>query len=571
MYELYVHQHRIFLTLYVSRESGNMNALNVLSRKGVGEVSDDASKKELKPLRVITLDELSQHSAESVDGDRWISIDGHVLDVSSFLSVHPAGSKIILALCGTDATDDFFSLHRLDVLKKYASTMQIGVLERSPAEARSGLTQLDVAPSSAMPYAESMYFEGLPSANFSPEDVQFKNELRAYFDTLRVRAAEYESSGRQVSDEVFSSLASQGLLACFAGPGAHMTHAKNLPAGLKPEAFSYRHEVMVFQERARLWAPGFEEGISSGINIGLPAVVKFGPRWMESIVKWCVRGSARICLAITEPFAGSDVAGLRCSAVENSDGTFTVNGVKKWITGGCSADYFVTAVKSTSNSGNEDGVSLLLIERSKGVTTTPIKTLYSSSASTALVVFDNVVVPARNLIGKQGKGFKLIMHNFNKERVVISAIAIARCRMIVEECFKWTSNRNAAGGKKLLDFGVVAQYMGEMIAEVEAVSSWFDSVVYAMDRMSFEEINAKLGSRISLLKFKTTRVCALVADRSANLLGGRAVTKTGLGTKIETFQRVNKFAAIYGGAEEIMTSLGVKLARKSVTSEASRM
>jgi alkylation response protein AidB-like acyl-CoA dehydrogenase len=117
-----------------------------------------------------------------------------------------------------------------------------------------------------------------------------------------------------------------------------------------------------------------------------------------------LRGEKRICLAITDPDAGSDVAGLTCTAKKSPCGKFyLVNGTKKWITNGMFCDYFCTAVR-TGDQGIF-GISMLLIERSEGVVTKPIKTSYSSAAGTAYITFENVKVPVENLLGVENQGF----------------------------------------------------------------------------------------------------------------------------------------------------------------------
>jgi alkylation response protein AidB-like acyl-CoA dehydrogenase len=120
-------------------------------------------------------------------------------------------------------------------------------------------------------------------------------------------------------------------------------------------------------------------------------------------------------LAVTEAFAGSDVAGVKTTAVKTPDGKhYVVNGTKKWITNGAFCDYFVTAVKT------DKGLSVLLIERGPGVETTPIKTSYSPTAGTAFISFDNVKVPVENLLGVENKGIYVILANFNHERWMMS-------------------------------------------------------------------------------------------------------------------------------------------------------
>lgn len=144
--------------------------------------------------------------------------------------------------------------------------------------------------------------------------------------------------------------------------------------------------MIVHEEISRWKVRGFDDGVLSGMFISLPTVLNFGsPHLKQKVAHQVFSGEKRICLAITEPYAGSDVARIRTTAKRTADGKhFIVNGVKKWITGGCWADYFSVAVQT------EKGMSMLLVERSEGVETKLIKTSYSTSAGTAYVTFENV-------------------------------------------------------------------------------------------------------------------------------------------------------------------------------------
>ena len=165
----------------------------------------------------------------------------------------------------------------------------------------------------------------------------------------------------------------------------------------------------------------------------------------------CLTGKKKICLAITEAFAGSDVARLRTTAERTPDGKhFIVNGTKKWITNGVFSDYFVTGVRT------EKGLSVLLIERGEGVETKPIKTSYSAAAGTAYVTFDNVKVPVENLLGQENKGIYVILSNFNHERWTMACASISQSRVVVEECLKWAHQRQVFG-KRLIDQPVIRQ------------------------------------------------------------------------------------------------------------------
>jgi len=155
------------------------------------------------------------------------------------------------------------------------------------------------------------------------------------------------------------------LLACQLYPGAHLK-GRTLPGNVPPEKFDYFHEMICHKEICRVGNPGVVDGLKAGFVIAMPPVMKAAtPAVRDKVVRECLDGEKRICLAITDPDAGSDVAGLTCTATKTSCGRFfIVNGTKKWITNGTFCDYFVTAVR-TGGKGIP-GISLLLIERSQG-------------------------------------------------------------------------------------------------------------------------------------------------------------------------------------------------------------
>lgn len=147
----------------------------------------------------------------------------------------------------------------------------------------------------------------------------------------------------------------------------------------------------------------------SGLCIGLPPILKFGSEYLqEKVCKATLRGEKIIVLAITEPYAGSDVANLQTVAKKSDCGKYyIVNGEKKWITNGIWADYFTVAVR-TGGPGM-GGISLLLIERGPGVTTKQMQCQGVWASGTTYVTFEDVKVPVENLIGKENEGFKYIM------------------------------------------------------------------------------------------------------------------------------------------------------------------
>jgi alkylation response protein AidB-like acyl-CoA dehydrogenase len=142
------------------------------------------------------------------------------------------------------------------------------------------------------------------------------------------------------------------------GPGKHL-QGYNIIGGIKPEEFDYFHEMIAHEEFAITGYSGYGDSLGTGLVIGLPPLLNFGrPEIKAKVVPQILSGEKRICLAISEPTAGSDVAAIRATAKKSPCGKFyIVNGIKKWITNGASCDYFSTAVRT------DKGISMLLIER----------------------------------------------------------------------------------------------------------------------------------------------------------------------------------------------------------------
>ncbi|ORY96695.1 acyl-CoA dehydrogenase/oxidase [Syncephalastrum racemosum] len=500
-------------------------------------------------LKTFTREEVKRHSSEK---DCWIIIDSEVFDVTKFADMHPGGAQVLLDYAGQDVTDDFYGLHRQEVLAKYAPRLKIGVIENEKPQ----FTIPAPDAISKIPYAEPSYLQGFKSPYLNESHTRFRKALRALYADVKPEALVAEELGKAPTQELYEHLGAEGVLASQIGPGPWLKGLK-LPGGIKPEEFDYFHEMIAHEETARLGTPGFADGISSGYSIGLPPVFNFGPPHLkEKIVPEVLSGRKRICLAITEPYTGSDVAKIRTTAKRTPDGKhFIVNGVKKWITNGTAADYFSVAVQT------EKGITMLLIERDDNVETKPIKTSYSASAGTSYITFENVKVPVENILGKEGKGFQVIMYNFNHERWYICCAIIAGTRSIITECFQWAHQRKVFG-KRLIDQPVIRNKLASMISGLEPVQNWLENITYQMCNMPYLEQAVKLAGPISLLKFQATRVAHHVADDACQIFGGRALTRTGMGRSVENFQRTYKFAAILGGSEEVMADLGVRQAMK---------
>ncbi|KAF7721050.1 hypothetical protein EC973_005515 [Apophysomyces ossiformis] len=492
--------------------------------------------------------EVSHHSTE---WDCWIIIDNNVYDLSKFIGLHPGGLGPILEYAGKDATEAFYSLHRQETLLRY-QRYKIGTLMNEEPKihvAQPG----DI---SSVPYSESSAWMGFKSPYFKESHARFRSALRKTMDSLAPEARGYEDSGDKPSTELLQKLGDLGILAANIGPGPWLKSFR-LVGDVKPEEFDYFHEMIAHEETARWTSPGTSSGIFGGMVISLPTVINFGrPEIQAKVIPEVLSGRKRMCLAITEPYTGSDVANIQTIARRTADGKYyIVNGTKKWITAGMFADYFSVAVRT------EGGISMLLVERGEGVETKPIKTSYSASAGTSYVMFENVKVPVENLLGKENQGFKVILSNFNHERWVMLTGASMGARVVIQDCFKWANQRQVFG-KRLIDQPVIRNKLAKMVAAAESTHNWLENITYQMCHMDYKEQSQKLAGPLALCKFRMTRMLHEISDDACQIFGGRAITRGGMGRSVESMQRTYKFSAILGGAEEIMADLGIRQAMR---------
>jgi len=205
------------------------------------------------------------------------------------------------------------------------------------------------------------------------------------------------------------------------------------------------------------------------------------------------------------------------------------------------------------------------VPKSEQVTVDKMKTKYSSAAGTVIITYENAVVPSSYLFGKEGKGFQIIMSNFNHERWMISVVQMARARRCTEETFKWAMQRKIFGNK-LVEQPVIREKLAQMFSALETTTALQYEVTHTMNAKGSG--SALLGGRIALFKYTVTRVCHLIADNAVQILGGRGVTRTGMGRIVEAFHRTYKIPAVYGGSEEILADLAVRMAVKAFPPEA---
>ncbi|OXV11363.1 hypothetical protein Egran_00869 [Elaphomyces granulatus] len=512
----------------------------------------------------------------------WVVIDEDVYDLTSFQDEHPGGKKILQRVAGKDASKQFWKYHNEGILKKYKQQLQIGSLDSKkaaaptppPAPALSAQstskpkaqpaatpTKDDVALDpygDLIPFADPSWYQGHHSPYFNDSHATLRDEVRLWVESeIEPHVTEWDEA-KKVPDRIYKQMGERGYLAGLLGIGYQAHLANNHVKAVPPEKWDLFHEMLLTDELSRAASGGLVWNLIGGFGIGCPPVIKFGKRSLiDRIVPGILAGDKRICLAITEPDAGSDVANLTCEAKLTPDGKhYIVNGEKKWITNGIWADYFTTAVRTGGPGMN--GVSVLLIEREHGgVSTRRMDCQGVWSSGTTYITFEDVKVPVENLLGKENQGFKVIMMNFNHERIGIIIQCTRFSRVCYEESVKYAYKRRTFG-KRLIDHPVIRMKLAHMARQIEATYNWLENVVYQCQSMDETQAALKLGGAIAGLKAQATTTFEFCAREASQIFGGLSYSRGGQGGKVERLYRDVRAYAIPGGSEEIMLDLSIR-------------
>ena len=311
----------------------------------------------------------------------------------------------------------------------------------------------------------------------------------------------------------------------------------------------YFFRIVSAEEFARAGCGGVSASLFSH-TIGSPPIAAVGSDELKKRVLPDILAGTKIsALAITEPQGGSDVANLRTKAAKDK-GDYIVNGEKTFITSGIRADYYTVAVR-TGGPGAA-GVSLLLIERERaGFTRTPLKKMGWWCSDTATLHFDNVRVPAANLIGEENKGFRAIMLNFNSERLSMAASAVGYAQACLEDALAWARERKTFG-RPLAEHQAIRHKLVDMQTRVHAARAMLYDTAWKLDGAPRDKDHI---AQLAMLKNFATDAMQFCADAAVQTLGGAGFIR---GTRAERVYREAKVMQIGGGSTEIMKDLAAK-------------
>ena len=377
----------------------------------------------------------------------------------------------------------------------------------------------------------------LPNPFLREEHHQWRAQLRRFMDREVTPFADQWDEDAHIPAELWPKAGEVGIL----GLGYPETY------GGTSEGIDIWHVNILNEELARMGVGGVGASLMVH-NIGLPPVINFAQEHIrQKVAPAVLSGEKRISLGITEPGAGSDVAQISTKAERDGD-YYVVNGSKTYITGGMRANWFTTAVR-TGGEGAQ-GVSMLLIPAdAEGVSRTELDKKQGWWASdTATIYFDNVRVPVDHLIGDEGRGFKVIMNNFNSERMAMAAGMEGAARLCLEEAAEWAKNRNTFG-RRLADHQVIRHKFAEMKRHINATNAYLMVVSSAI-----QQGNASAGD-IALLKVQCSQTMEFCAREAMQIMGGISFMR---GCKVERIYREVRVNAIGGGSEEIMRDLAAR-------------
>jgi alkylation response protein AidB-like acyl-CoA dehydrogenase len=308
----------------------------------------------------------------------------------------------------------------------------------------------------------------------------------------------------------------------------------------------FRYNLVIGEEVQAAGVGGAGLGITLHNDICLPYFLRYcteeqRERWLPGIAS----GELVTAIAMTEPGIGSDLASMSTTAIRDGD-DYVVNGSKTFITNGINADLVITAVK-TDPSQRHQGMSLVVLERGMAgfERGRNLEKLGLHSQDTAELFFTDVVVPGRNLLGDEGKGFLQLVHNLPQERLSIAASGVAAARAAMGWTLDYVTQRTAFG-QPVGSFQNSRFVMAEIATEVEIAQIFVDRCVVALNA---GELTAE---EAAMAKWWCTELQKRVVDRGVQLHGGYGYM---LEYPIARAYADARITTIYGGTTEIMKEI----------------
>ncbi|WP_452598180.1 acyl-CoA dehydrogenase family protein, partial [Pontimicrobium sp. MEBiC01747] len=309
------------------------------------------------------------------------------------------------------------------------------------------------------------------------------------------------------------------------------------------------YTVIFLEELQKINSGGFAAAMWAHAYLAMTHVnAEGGEAIKQKYLTKSITGELIGAMAVTEPFGGSDVAGMRTTAVKKGD-TYVINGSKTFITNGVYSDYIVVAAKTNPELGNK-GISMFIIDRdTPGVTATKLDKLGWRASDTGEIAFDNVVIPASNLMGEENKGFAYIMQHFALERLIMGINAHARAEFALEYAIQYMSERQAFG-KSINTFQALRHTMADGYADMEVCKEFNYSVTARLDKGEYVVKEATIS------KLRSTKMADDVIYQCLQMLGGYGYMEE---YPMARLLRDSRLGPIGGGTSEILREIIAKM------------
>lgn len=310
------------------------------------------------------------------------------------------------------------------------------------------------------------------------------------------------------------------------------------------------YTVILLEELQKINSGGFAAAIWAHIYLAMTHLNAEGDEYIkQKYLVPSITGDKIGCLCITEPFGGSDVAGMRTTAVKNGGDHYVINGSKTFITNGVYSDYLVIAAKTNPELGNK-GISIFVLFRDmKGVSATKLDKLGWRASDTGEIAFDNVRVPVENLLGKENQGFAYIMQHFALERLIMGINAHARAEYALEYALQYMNERQAFG-KSINKFQALRHNIADLYTEMEICKEFNYSVMYRLNKGEYVVKEATMS------KLKSTKMADEVIYQCLQFLGGYGYMEE---YPMARLLRDSRLGPIGGGTSEILREILAKI------------
>ncbi len=374
--------------------------------------------------------------------------------------------------------------------------------------------------------------------HFTPEHENLRRTVAKFVETeLNPFVDIWEDAEEFPSHEVFKKLGDLGLLGIKYDPNY---------GGL---GLDFSYSMVMAEELGLVNCGGVPMAIGVHTDMCTPALNRFGSDHLKrNFLAPAIAGDVVGCLGVSEPGGGSDVAAVKTTARRDGD-DYVISGTKMWITNGMKADWCCLLANTSEGQPHRNKSLIVVPMDARGISRQKIHKIGMNSSDTAQLFFDDVRVPAANLIGQEGMGFTMQMLQFQEERLWGAMSSIKGLDRLIDLTIEYTGQRKAFG-KSVLDNQVVHFRLAELRTEVEALRALTWSAVE-------QYVAGKDVTRLaSMAKLKCGRLAREVTDACLQYWGGMGYTRD---NPVSRAYRDTRLISIGGGADEVMLGIICKL------------